>query len=83
MPQVWQIAAGETGRRYPELFIDHDVMFIGPGDAGEFDFDKYVQQYPGRHSGHGGTDIISQMRWFRERRKRDCAKKLGKGGQRT
>ena len=66
-PQVWQIAAGETGRLYPELFIDHDVMCMGPGDAGEFDFDKYVRRYPDRYPGRGGTDIISQMRSFREK----------------
>lgn len=27
---VWQIATGETGRDYREVFSDHDVMIIGP-----------------------------------------------------
>jgi len=32
--QVWQIAAGERGRYYDELFTAHDVMFMGPGQYG-------------------------------------------------
>jgi len=36
--QVWQIAAGENGRYYDQLFIDHDIMFLGPGRVGEFPF---------------------------------------------
>jgi len=34
--QVWQIAAGESGRYYDQLFLDHDIMFLGPGRFGEF-----------------------------------------------
>jgi len=60
--RVWQIAAGETGRKYPELFLKHDLMFIGPGSAGEFDYEKYRQTYGGR----GGLDIITQMRLFHQ-----------------
>ena len=28
--RVWQIACGEQGRRHDRLFLDHDVMFLGP-----------------------------------------------------
>lgn len=34
MPQLWQIAAGETARDYRELFLEHDLMLIGPGTPG-------------------------------------------------
>ncbi len=27
---VWQIATGEPGRDYRELFFDHDIMILGP-----------------------------------------------------
>jgi hypothetical protein len=35
--QVWQIACGEAGRYYDDLFLDHDVMFLGPGRPGKYD----------------------------------------------
>lgn len=38
---LWQIAAGEPRRDYRSLFIQHDVMLIGPGDPGAFDSVKY------------------------------------------
>ncbi|MHC4090223.1 MAG: hypothetical protein ACYSVY_08085 [Planctomycetota bacterium] len=38
---VWQIAAGETGREYSQLFLDHDLMFMGPGWFGAYNSDKY------------------------------------------
>ncbi|MFE8603935.1 hypothetical protein [Archangium violaceum] len=34
MPQLWQIAAGEPARDYRELFLEHDLMLIGPGTPG-------------------------------------------------
>lgn len=37
-PQVSQIAAGENGRYYDRLFLEHDIMFLGPGRCGEFAF---------------------------------------------
>jgi len=40
-PQVWQIACGEAGRRYDQLFLKHDVMFLGPGDYGEYSRSNY------------------------------------------
>ncbi len=41
---VWQIAAGEQGRYYDNLFIEHNVMFMGPGDFGRFDDTIYSEQ---------------------------------------
>jgi len=33
---VWQIGAGDWGRDYSQLCIDHDVMIMGPGATGDF-----------------------------------------------
>jgi hypothetical protein len=38
---VWQIACGNKGRRYDDLFIAHDIMLIGPGRLGEYNKPKY------------------------------------------
>lgn len=38
---VWQVATGEAGRDYRELFLDHDLMILGPsrdGDAREVSY---------------------------------------------
>ncbi|TET37769.1 MAG: hypothetical protein E3J72_05210 [Planctomycetota bacterium] len=40
-PQVWQIACGETGRKYEDLFFDHNIMFLGPGRFGPFGESNY------------------------------------------
>lgn len=37
MPKVWQIGSGDSGRKYSELFLQHDVMFCGPGAVGPYD----------------------------------------------
>jgi len=31
---VWQILGGPTSRAYPEVFLPHGLVLIGPGDAG-------------------------------------------------
>lgn len=41
MTQVWQIAAGEPTRDYTDLFLKHDVMFMGPGRFGNYDVNAY------------------------------------------
>jgi hypothetical protein len=41
---IWQIAAGDGARDYTDLFLQHDVMLIGPGTPGDF------QQYPERYT---------------------------------
>lgn len=33
--KVWQIATGEPGRDYRELFFDHDMMIMGPSHRGD------------------------------------------------
>lgn len=35
-PTVWQVAAGESNRNYTDLFIDCDVMLLGPGRYGAY-----------------------------------------------
>jgi hypothetical protein len=39
---VWQIAAGEPGRDYRELFLDHDIMIMGPSERGEVKSNNYA-----------------------------------------
>jgi hypothetical protein len=41
--RVWQIACGESGRYYDDLFLDHDVMFLGPGRPGPFNPTNYAR----------------------------------------
>ena len=38
---VWQIACGENGLRYDDLFLKHDVMFCGPGRFGPYEKQAY------------------------------------------
>ena len=59
---VWQIAAGDSGRNYTDLFLDYDLMLIGPGDPGPFDWNLY--QGGGRKS--AGAGIINQIRAFHD-----------------
>lgn len=45
---IWQIATGETGRDYSSLFIEHDIMILGPswhGDARD-NHKKYNDKKP-------------------------------------
>lgn len=40
----WQVAAGDGGRGYSEVFLEYGVMLIGPGDPGEyFQNDQYYE----------------------------------------
>lgn len=43
MATVWQVAAGEAGRRYSQLFRSHDVMLLGPGAIGRFEASTYAR----------------------------------------
>jgi len=61
MTQVWQIAAGETGRDYTKLFLDYDVIFMGPGNPGSYDkqiYNALVEQ------GLISKNIATQLRQF-------------------
>lgn len=42
MHRVWQIACGEVGRKYADLFLQYDVMFCGPGKLGPFHEETYA-----------------------------------------
>lgn len=39
--KIFQIAAGTPERNYTDLFLNHDVMFMGPGRYSEFNKDLY------------------------------------------
>lgn len=41
MIQIWQIASGDGHRKYTNLFLEHDVMFIGPGKYGQYNEEFY------------------------------------------
>lgn len=43
MSRVWQIAAGDSERDYKDLFLDHGLACVGPGDPGPFN--EYPEQY--------------------------------------
>lgn len=54
--QVWQIACGEKGRRYQRLFLDHDVMFLGPGRFGPYSLSLYDANPEARAEGEGKSE---------------------------
>jgi hypothetical protein len=37
----WQVSAGRSGRDYSDIFIEHDVMLIGPGHSGPYSAERY------------------------------------------
>lgn len=43
---VWQIATGEPGRDYRELFFDHDIMILGPSNLGNALKNNYADGIP-------------------------------------
>lgn len=43
MTKIWQIAGGETGRKYTDLFLEHDIMFCGPSEFGPFNQAVYSE----------------------------------------
>lgn len=60
VPQVWQMAAGEAGRFYSDLFQKHDVMFLGPGGIGRYSRAAYSQAVIDGLAGSGiASDIAS------------------------
>lgn len=36
MSTLWQIASGPLGRNYKKVFLNYDVMLIGPGTFGDY-----------------------------------------------
>jgi len=61
MAQVWQIAAGKKDRSYIDLFLNHDIMFMGPGRFGSYD--KIIYE-PLEKDGTIGKGIATQLRQF-------------------
>lgn len=47
--KIWQIATGEKGRDYRDLFVNHDVMIIGPSEYGDALSGKYQKEHPKIH----------------------------------
>lgn len=60
-PRVWQIACGEKGRRYGHLFLDNDVMFLGPGRFGVYTPGHYDTNPECRKEGEGKAVYIRQF----------------------
>ena len=38
---IWQIATGESGRDYRDIFVDYDVMILGPSHKGSAKIESY------------------------------------------
>lgn len=51
--KLWQIASGDTGRDYSDLFLEYDIMLIGPGSRGPFERGRYT-----------GVRMAKQIDWF-------------------
>jgi hypothetical protein len=59
--QVWQMAAGQAGRFYSDLFLKHDVMFLGPGSFGPYDAAKYHRAV---QEGSAASGIVGNIASF-------------------
>jgi hypothetical protein len=62
-PQAWQMAAGEAGRFYSDIFLKHDVMFLGPGYYGPYDPKTYRNAVA---EGWEGSGIIANIASFHD-----------------
>jgi len=69
MQNVWQIASGESGRKYTDLFLRHDVMLYGPGRFGPFDETRY--QLAVTTGSHTAANIIYLRRFVADVRPGD------------
>ena len=63
IPQVWQMAAGEAGRFYSDIFLKHDVMFLGPGYFGPYDAKTYRRA---ADEGEAGSGIVGNIASFHD-----------------
>lgn len=70
---IWQIATGESGRDYRELFFNHDIMILGPSHLGDALENEYWdgksnstlnQVYNFAHYPQPGDKVI--MRFYNE-----------------
>ena len=46
--QIWQIAAGDAGRSYVDVFLNHCVALIGPGAPGPWNPDRSDAEFEGQ-----------------------------------
>ena len=60
-PKVWQMAAGQAGRFYSDLFLKHDVMFLGPGDFGAYESEVYRRAVQNGDTPKGIVDNIASF----------------------
>ena len=61
--RYWQVASGDVGRDFSQLFLEHDVMSIGPGRFGRYDqktYDAVVE------SGEFSSAKITTVRKFHD-----------------
>lgn len=63
IPQVWQMAAGAAGRFYSDIFLKHDVMFLGPGYPGPYDAETYRRVVD---DGEAGSGIVGNIASFHD-----------------
>lgn len=67
---IWQVSAGESGRRYPERFLNDRVAFIGPGDPGpwapELPDEKFGGGYVRRFAGEMQHEDLLVLRQGRD-----------------
>ena len=54
---VWQVAAGPWNRDYSEVFLEHGVALIGPGDPGRWTPDRSDEDYEGSYVRRFASDI--------------------------
>lgn len=46
-PAIWQLAAGQSTRPYADVFLNHGVGLIGPGDAGPWKAERDDDEFEG------------------------------------
>ena len=46
-PSVWQLAGGPASRPYAEVFLQHGIGLIGPGDAGPWNPERSDDEFEG------------------------------------
>lgn len=57
------MAAGEAGRFYSDIFLKHDVMFLGPGYFGPYDAEIYRRAVG---EGEAGSGIVGNIASFHD-----------------
>ncbi len=60
--QVWQLGAGEANRFYDDIFVEHDVMFMGPGRFDAFEMSKYLASGWSKAAVHSLDRFCNQVR---------------------